>query len=350
MRRSIIATLLAVTLAAAGACDDNQTTTPTAPTPTQPATPAPNPEPMSLAVTGPDSLVAGETAQYEATVTYDDGSERQAEDVEWTSGNTTVATVDARGMVTGRQAGSFDLRAAAMDLSASKTGIRVEAPPQNTWRGLTVAPEDRCSPYDSDDYSYPQSVEDDIVRELGGIFSPYTCESFDSDTETDIEHIVARSEAHDSGLCRAENATRLQFARDLDNLTLASPSLNRSQKSDKDAAEWMPDQNRCWFAQTVIDVRLEYGLTIDRAEADALDRMLAGCSSFAISCNITQPPVPAHPPIREYPNCAAMRDAGWNRGVNRNGGTYRDEWDDAERQTYSLNTARDRDNDGHACE
>ena len=75
------------------------------------------------------------------------------------------------------------------------------------WRGLTVAPEDRCSPYDADDYNYPQSVEDDIVRALGGIFSPYTCESFASDTETDIEHIIARSEAHDSGLCRADNAT-----------------------------------------------------------------------------------------------------------------------------------------------
>ena len=147
-------------------------------------------------------------------------------------------------------------------------------PQAGEWRGLTIAPEDRCSPYDADDYRYPQSVEDDIVRDLGGIYSPYTCETFDSDTQTDIEHIIARSEAHDSGLCGADDATRTQFARDLLNLTLASPSLNRSQKSDKDAAEWMPDQNRCWFAQTIVDVRLKYGLTIDQAEADAIDRML----------------------------------------------------------------------------
>ena len=437
MRRWIIATLLAGALAAAGACDDKQQPTPTAPTPTTPATtPQSDPEPTSLAVTGPDSLMVGATAQYEATITYSDGAERAGEDVEWTSGNTTVATVDAAGIVTGRQAGSFDLRAAAMGLSASKTGIRVEAPeatslsvdgpaslevgqtvtyaavvtsadgstttatdvewassnttvatvdaagavtgrkagvfdlsatamgvsgrkagirvdapPQTgSWRGLTIAPENRCSPYDSDDYSYPQSVEDDIVRNLGGIYSPYTCESFDSDTQTDIEHIIARSEAHDSGLCSADAGTRRQFARDLLNLTLASPSLNRSQKSDKDAAEWMPEQNRCWFAQTIVDVRLQYGLTIDRAEADAIDRMLAGCTSTAISCNITQPPAADHPPVQAYQNCTAMRDAGWNRGVNRNGGTYRDSWDDAERRTYSLNTSSDRDNDGHACE
>jgi len=56
---------------------------------------------------------------------------------------------------------------------------------------LTVAPEERCAPYDADDYRYPQSVENDIVRDLGGIYSPYTCEAFDSIRETDIEHIVA---------------------------------------------------------------------------------------------------------------------------------------------------------------
>ena len=154
-------------------------------------------------------------------------------------------------------------------------------------------------------------------------------------------------------MCGADDATRTQFARDLLNLTLASPSLNRSQKSDKDAAEWMPDQNRCWFAQTIVDVRLEYGLTIDQAEADAIDRMLAGCTSTAISCNITQPPPPPaanHPPVETFANCTALREAGWNRGVNRNGGTYRDEWDDAERRTYNLNESKDRDNDGHACE
>ena len=95
-----------------------------------------------------------------------------------------------------------------------------------------------------------------------------------------------RQSTHDSGLCSADAGTRRDFARDLDNLTLASPSLNRSQKSDKDAAEWMPEQNRCWFAQTIVDVRLKYGLTIDQAEADAIDRMLGGCTSTAISCSI----------------------------------------------------------------
>ena len=314
--------------------------------------------------------------------------------------------------------------------------------PTTMWRGLAVADENRCSRYDPDDYSYPQSVEADIVAQLGGVYSPYTCETFDSTRETDIEHVVARSEAHDSGLCAADVATRERFAGDLLNLTLASPALNRNEKRDKDAAEWQPDQNTCWFAKTVVDVRLAYGLTVDPQERDALERMLAGCSSTAIACDlepsnrapeavgtipaqtltaggsagsvdvapyfrdpdddaltyavassstgtvtasasgstVTLTPVVAGtatvtvtasdgslnttqnitvtvtassdppPPVQVFRNCTAMRNAGWIRGVNRKGGTYKQAWDDAEKRTYQLNTARDRDNDGHACE
>ena len=149
-----------------------------------------------------------------------------------------------------------------------------------TWRGLTVAPEHRCAPFDKKrDYPYPQSFEPEIVRELGAVYGPYTGTCFGSTRETDIEHIVAASEAHDSGLCAADAATKARFARDLRNLTLASPRVNRHQKCGKDAAEWAPTRNRCWFAARVVDVRRAYGLTIDRREAAALERILAACES-----------------------------------------------------------------------
>ena len=152
-----------------------------------------------------------------------------------------------------------------------------------TWRGLTVAPEHRCSAYNKKrDYPYPQSVERDIVRELGAVYGPYTGTCFASTRETDIEHIVAASEAHDSGLCARDAATKVRFARDLRNLTLASPRVNRHEKSGKDAAEWVPARNRCWFATRIVDVRGVYGLTIDRREAAALERILAGCQSTAL--------------------------------------------------------------------
>ena len=145
------------------------------------------------------------------------------------------------------------------------------------WRGLVVAPEERCAPYDAVEYPYPQSVESRIADSLGGVYSPYTCETFGALDETDIEHIVARSEAHDSGLCAASAERKSEFASDIRNLTLSAPDLNRAVKGVKDAADWTPDENKCWFAWRVIDVRRAYGLTIDRREADALDAILATC-------------------------------------------------------------------------
>ena len=150
---------------------------------------------------------------------------------------------------------------------------------QSTWRGLKVEPERRCSPYDPDDYRYSRSVEDRIVADYGGVYGPYTGRWFSSQRETDIEHMVARSEAHDSGLCAADLATRRRFANDLLNLTLASPSVNRGQRLARDAGEWMPEKNRCWFAARVVAVRQRYQLTVDRREADALERVLSACES-----------------------------------------------------------------------
>lgn len=143
---------------------------------------------------------------------------------------------------------------------------------------LRVAPENRCSPYDRDDYRYPREVESRIA-ERQGMLSYYTGHVFGSLKESDIEHVVALSEAHDSGLCAAHWTARRQFARDLDNLTLAQPYVNRHEKGAKDAAEWLPSRNRCWFAATVVHVKFKYDLTIDAKERDALMGVFAQCDN-----------------------------------------------------------------------
>ena len=200
------------------------------------------------------------------------------------------------------------------------TGIPTPAPtePGSRWRGIAIAPEERCSPYDSDDYPYSPSVEPKIVEELGGVYGPYTGNWFGNIRETDIEHIVARSEAHDSGLCAATPATRAQFASDLLNLTLAFPSVNRHQKVAKDAAEWLPDLNGCWYVDRTVQVRREYGLTIDEAEADAIDQVLAGCESTEMvvlapgaSTTLTAPATPT--PGAEVDALALWDDNGNGR-------------------------------------
>ncbi len=150
----------------------------------------------------------------------------------------------------------------------------VEAQSLADLNALTVAPESRCSPYERSHYSYPQSVEEQIVQRQGGAYSPYDGTVFASLGDSDIEHIVATSEAHDSGMCAEDRDARKTFARDLDNLTLATPQLNRHQKSGKDAGEWLPAQNRCWFAQTIVHVKKKYALSVDQREYNALRGIL----------------------------------------------------------------------------
>ena len=186
-----------------------------------------------------------------------------------------------------------------------------------TWRGLVVEPEHRCSHYQGSDYSYPPSVEPKIVAELGKIYSPYTGQCFSSIRQTDIEHIVARSEAHDSGLCRADITTRKKFSSDLLNLTLADPKLNRHQKRAYDAAEWMPAINRCWFANRVLQVRLKYGLSIDQREAEALEKILSTCTTSEIEKSdcVAISNLPASRPAASSEEAEALRL--WDD--NRNG-------------------------------
>jgi hypothetical protein len=66
------------------------------------------------------------------------------------------------------------------------------------------------------------------------------------------------------------------------NLTLAAPKVNRcgpTGKCGKDAAEWLPQKNQCWFAQRIVEIRQKYALTIDRMEANALDAVLSECET-----------------------------------------------------------------------
>ena len=188
----------------------------------------------------------------------------------------------------------------------------------DTWNGLVVAPEHRCSPYDRADYPYSQSVEARIVASMGGrVYGPYTGRTFRTTRETDIDHIVAVSEAHDSGLCAAGPDLRRRFASDPLNLTLAAPEVNRCTAGGKcghDAGKWLPPMNRCWFAARVVAVKRAYRLTVDRREVTPLARVLAGCASTAMIVT-----APGRTTAAPRDTAAASSDALRLYDDNRNG-------------------------------
>ena len=193
----------------------------------------------------------------------------------------------------------------------------------DTWHGLVIAPEHRCAPYDRDDYPYSQAVEAEIVATMGGrIYGPYTGRHYSTTRQTDIEHIVAVSEAHDSGLCAADRTVRRRFASDLLNLTLAAPEVNRCGSGGKcasDFAEWLPPMNRCWYAARIVAVKRAYALTVDRREAAALERVLSGCESTEMIVTASLASEPTRTASETPPRTVSASDVLALYDDNRNG-------------------------------
>ena len=98
-----------------------------------------------------------------------------------------------------------------------------------------------------------------------------------SPSELDIDHVVALAEAWDSGASNWDSATRRRFANDPAHLVAVTAPSNRT-KGDSDLAEWRPLRSAwCVTATITAQVKAAYGLSVDRAEYDAIAEMLGTC-------------------------------------------------------------------------
>ena len=174
----------------------------------------------------------------------------------------------------------------------------------------------------------------DCVVLSGVLNDPYTAALINflrgesTSAAVQIDHVVALSDAWQKGAQQLTASQRLSFANDPLNL-LAVDGPSNQQKSDGDAATWLPANKsyRCDYVARQISVKSSYGLWVTRAEHDAMARILAGCPDQAAPTNQEPPPppsqaatpapVPAAPapappaPAEAYfANCAAARAAG----------------------------------------
>ena len=159
---------------------------------------------------------------------------------------------------------------------------------------------------------------DGCVVLTGTLLSPFSGESVAFDrtaSAVDIDHVVALSDAWQTGAATWDDSTKREFANDPLNLLAVEASLNR-QKGDGDAATWLPPkrESRCEYVARQIAVKHRYELWVKPAEADAMRRVLADCAD--------QPAPDADEPSAEEPasgaggktapfeNCDAARAAG----------------------------------------
>ncbi|NBY82541.1 MAG: HNH endonuclease [Actinobacteria bacterium] len=94
----------------------------------------------------------------------------------------------------------------------------------------------------------------------------------------DIDHLVALSNAWQTGAAYFDKGIRTQIANDPINLLAVDAKLNR-QKGDGDAATWLPPNKafRCEYVSRQVEVKAKYSLWVTPPERDAIIRVLNQC-------------------------------------------------------------------------
>ena len=120
----------------------------------------------------------------------------------------------------------------------------------------------------------------------GTLIDPYSGTKIDfvrgnvTSMEVQIDHVVALSNAWQTGAFKLTLEKRTAFANDPENLLAVKGSLN-SQKGDGDAATWLPPLKsyRCTYVSKQIAVKAKYGLWVTAPEKVAMKSILAKCQN-----------------------------------------------------------------------
>jgi hypothetical protein len=124
----------------------------------------------------------------------------------------------------------------------------------------------------------------DCVVVSGTLLDPFSGEVIEfkrgdtSSMEVQIDHVVALSNAWQTGAFKLTIKDRTAFANDPLNLLAVKGRLN-SQKGDGDAATWLPPLKsfRCDYVSRQIAVKIKYKLWFTAPEKEAMVRILKSC-------------------------------------------------------------------------
>ena len=123
----------------------------------------------------------------------------------------------------------------------------------------------------------------------GALHDPYTGATVPftrgpvTSEKVQIDHVVALSNAWQTGAQALEAGAREMIATDPLNLLAVTGDTNQS-KGDGDAATWLPPAKdfRCAYVARQVAVKAHYRLWVTTAERDAIGRVLATCPSQAL--------------------------------------------------------------------
>ncbi len=103
-----------------------------------------------------------------------------------------------------------------------------------------------------------------------------------------IDHMVPLAEAWDSGARSWSSSKRQDFANDLGDPRplIAVTGAENTSKSDRDPAEWLPDNQRCRYAEEWVATKIRWGLSQDSGERSALQGLASGCSGTTVTVEV----------------------------------------------------------------
>lgn len=128
------------------------------------------------------------------------------------------------------------------------------------------------------------AIDDACLVQSGTLHDPYTgnviqfTRGEQTSDDVQIDHVVALSDAWQKGAQQLSFETRVQFANDPLNLLAVDGSANQ-QKSDSDAASWLPSNKsfRCQYIHRQVKVKQKYALWVTGSERTAMARVLSAC-------------------------------------------------------------------------
>ena len=126
--------------------------------------------------------------------------------------------------------------------------------------------------------------KDSCIILSGVLADPYSGESINflrgvaTSSLVQIDHVVALSNAWQTGAFKLSIEKRTAFANDPLNLLAVKGALN-SQKSDGDAATWLPPRKsyRCAYVARQVAVKAKYGLWLTPPEKAAIEKIILTC-------------------------------------------------------------------------
>lgn len=243
----------------------------------------------------------GKSWSASALCTMQGGSVNECWDTPRVSPPGSVASGDGSGSSSSPDSGSSS---ASSDSGSSSASAAPGSGSREDWlRRLDALPSgeaDTSVPYNRKDYKHWIAIQgacdtretalvrdgSDVVTDpstckvtSGSWVDPYSGETFNDAKKMDIDHLIPLQYAHQHGGASWDAAKKQAYANDLDTVLLTVSARENRSKGASGPGEYMPPLKsyRCEYSQRWVAVSEKYGLTVGKADRQALNSGLSSC-------------------------------------------------------------------------